>query len=99
VEQIGYPYRVHNLDLPPSCIEFLPLGLKENKPSYFVVGTYNLQTEDETPAVDKEDVFDTGLSVEDKASNEARSVVSDELPKSQSRDGSLNLFRIEEDNL
>ena len=30
------------LDLPPSCIEFFPLN-----PQYAIVGTYNLEKEDE----------------------------------------------------
>lgn len=34
------------LDLPPSCIEFCPAH-----PSYFLVGTYNLQKEDQQQQV------------------------------------------------
>lgn len=33
------------LDLPPSCIEFCP-----GHPNYFVVGTYNLQKEEDSGA-------------------------------------------------
>lgn len=54
------------LDLPPSCIEFVPLNATEQ---YFVVGTYNLHKE-----------------VEDSQ-------------KSQSRDGSLKLFRNQDGDL
>ncbi|KAH6677163.1 hypothetical protein B0J14DRAFT_336908 [Halenospora varia] len=80
----GVAFRV--LDLPPSCIEFVPLkGIEDASKSrprvpgdqYFVVGTYDLQKEQDPVEVDVEDV------------SELQSP-----PKPQTRMGSLNLFRI-----
>ncbi|KAI8961874.1 hypothetical protein F5Y11DRAFT_324790 [Daldinia sp. FL1419] len=61
------------LDLPPSCIEFCP-----GHPDYFVVGTYNLQKDEETdPEVH------TGDDEEQT-----------QVKKTQTRNGSLVLFRL-----
>ncbi|KAH8661660.1 hypothetical protein BGZ60DRAFT_433461 [Tricladium varicosporioides] len=77
------------LDLPPSCVEFVPLkGIQEAsnprppvaRDQYFVVGTYDLQKEQDPVEVDVEDV------------SELQST-----PKLQTRMGSLNLFRVRGD--
>ncbi|KAK1826855.1 hypothetical protein QBC39DRAFT_363398 [Podospora conica] len=57
------------LDLPPSCVEFCPAF-----PSYFVVGTYNLQKDEDASGTEGEN--DTG-------------------PKTQNRNGSLVVFRVD----
>lgn len=59
------------LDLPPSCIEFVPVA-GDKGPLHFIVGTYNLEKD-----------------------------VSQQLERSkaQSRNGSLNLFQLEEGKL
>jgi diphthamide biosynthesis protein 7 len=81
------------LDLPPSCMEFLPLdnsldGADDNSYEYFVVGTYHLQTNSvEESATEKEE---EGDGDEDTVFRQ---------PKPQERDGSLNLFRIQDENL
>jgi len=59
------------LDLPPSCIEFVPVG-GDTEALYFIIGTYNLQKD---------------------ASQEL------ERSKAQSRDGTLNLFQLEDGKL
>ncbi|KAI0381086.1 hypothetical protein F5Y04DRAFT_83634 [Hypomontagnella monticulosa] len=68
------PLRSLTLDLPPSCIEFCP-----GHPEYFVVGTYNLQTEadEEKPPVADD---------EEQGQRSNKSI--------QTRDGSLVLFRL-----
>jgi hypothetical protein len=85
------------LDRPPSCIEFLP-QLK-NTPGfssheYFVVGTYDLQTEGTGP-VDEAD--DAGADPEDNSSPPSDSGTPPPLSTSsmnpQSRNGSLSLFQ------
>ncbi|KAH7029392.1 uncharacterized protein B0I36DRAFT_374925 [Microdochium trichocladiopsis] len=63
------------LDLPPSCIEFCPAH-----PSYFVVGTYNLEKDEahsEPPAEGEDDV---------KGAQEVK--------RKQNRKGSLVVFRL-----
>ena len=40
------------LNLPPSCIEFVPAGLLEN---YFVVGTYHLESTHDRERGEEED--------------------------------------------
>ncbi|KAI2779344.1 hypothetical protein F4815DRAFT_473908 [Daldinia loculata] len=67
------PLKSLTLDLPPSCIEFCP-----GHPDYFVVGTYNLQ---------KEDNADTGVSSGDDQEQQ-------QVKKPQTRDGSLVLFKL-----
>ncbi|OTA99491.1 hypothetical protein M426DRAFT_67687 [Hypoxylon sp. CI-4A] len=64
------------LDLPPSCIEFCP-----GYPDYFVVGTYNLQKEDNQAAV--------GDDEEQQQQQTGKSA--------QTRNGSLVLFRLLDD--
>ncbi len=73
-------YISETLDLPPSCIEF-----SQMHPEYFVVGTYNLEKDDEAdkPVENKYGEEDEG--VKDK--------------KKQERNGSLLLYRLENDLL
>lgn len=67
------------LDLPPSCIEF-----SQASPNYFVVGTYNLEKDD--------DLVEEPLHEQDD--DEAK-----EVKKGQERNGSLILYRYENDEL
>ncbi|KAI1135442.1 hypothetical protein F5Y05DRAFT_394442 [Hypoxylon sp. FL0543] len=70
------PLRSLILDLPPSCIEFCP-----GHPDYFVVGTYNLQKQNDADA-------DVDIGTEDgEGQQQIRKTV-------QTRDGSLILFRL-----
>jgi len=62
------------LDLPPSCVEFCPVH-----PSYLLIGTYNLQKEEDTPAVDEG--ADDGLPAAGQV-------------KAQNRNGSIVVFRM-----
>ena len=70
------------LDLPPSCVEFSPEAR-----DYFVVGTYNLEKEDNVKAKEEED----GAVDEETANTTSK--------KRQSRNGSLILLKILEDKL
>lgn len=63
------------LNLPPSCIEFCP-----SHPSFFIVGTYNLEKE-EVPSAEYDGVEDI---VEGTGPTK----------KSQSRNGSLVVFQL-----
>jgi diphthine methyl ester acylhydrolase len=80
------------LDLPPSCIEFVPRS-RDKLPcfqtgEYFVVGTYHLQKEEErrlTPDVATKD------SNQSEATGSSQSYLDS---KPQSRNGGLNLFKI-----
>lgn len=65
------------LDLPPSCIEFSQVA-----PEYFVVGTYNLEKDEEGA----KEGDDEGL---DKVKEK----------KKQERNGSLILYKLENDEL
>ena len=70
------------LDLPPSCLEFVPVSKNSHwtaEEPCFVVGTYDLQ-KDEQHGEDKD----------------ADSV---SILKEQSRQGSLSLFRLKDDEL
>ncbi|ROW07297.1 hypothetical protein VMCG_03697 [Cytospora schulzeri] len=67
------------LDLPPSCIEFCPAH-----PSYFLVGTYNLQ---------KEEV--EGGEPEEQENEEKSDVEKEEGQRSQSRTGSIIVFQLQ----
>lgn len=70
------------LDLPPSCLEFVPVSeatLWAAEEPCFVVGTYDLQKEQPDGAENEE---------------EATS-----MPKEQSRQGSLTLFRLKNGEL
>jgi diphthamide biosynthesis protein 7 len=86
------PILSHTLDLPPSCIEFVPRS-RDKLPcfrtgEYFVVGTYNLQKEEETdlaPEVAAEDSSQSESAETSQPPHEA---------KPQSRNGSLNLFKL-----
>lgn len=62
------------LDLPPSCVEFCPVH-----PSYLLIGTYNLQKEEDTPAADEG--ADDGLPAAGQV-------------KAQNRNGSIVVFRM-----
>lgn len=64
------------LDLPPSCLEFSP-----GFPEYFLVGTYNLQKEEETRQEAEEDHVN---------SNDSSSTLV------QKRNGSIVVFRLED---
>ena len=68
------------LDLPPSCVEFCPAH-----PSYFLVGTYNLQKDEEARVADDEQDHD-----ESQAAGPA---------KPQTRNGSIVAFRLTDNNL
>lgn len=65
------------LDLPPSCIEFSQVA-----PEYFVVGTYNLEKDEEGA---KEGDDEGSEKVKEK--------------KKQERNGSLILYKLENDEL
>ena len=81
------------LDLPPSCMEFVPRS-RDKLPcfqtgEYFVVGTYHLQKETEdsvTPDVGTKD------SSQPEGNGEAPQSYLESKP--QSRNGSLNLFKL-----
>lgn len=66
------------LDLPPSCIEFCPAH-----PSYFVVGTYYLEKEEEAA----------------QGNGDAQDQPAAEAWKPQSRNGSLIVFRLKDGNV
>jgi diphthamide biosynthesis protein 7 len=70
------------LDLPPSCVEFCPAF-----PSYFLVGTYSLQTE----------------SAESKTANTDQDAEEDGQPSQpkqpQSRNGSIIAFQLVDGNV
>ncbi|XXH01123.1 pre-rRNA processing [Hypoxylon texense] len=67
------PLRSLTLDLPPSCIEFCPAH-----PDFFIVGTYNLQKEEEESAVE--------VPLEDEEQQQTKHV--------QTRNGSLVVFQL-----
>ncbi|KAI1773735.1 hypothetical protein F4818DRAFT_99963 [Hypoxylon cercidicola] len=67
------PLRSLGLDLPPSCIEFCPAH-----PDYFVVGTYNLQKEEE---------FTDEVPIEDEEQQRTTKQV-------QTRNGSIVVFQL-----
>ncbi|KAI4864517.1 hypothetical protein F4820DRAFT_423369 [Hypoxylon rubiginosum] len=68
------PLRSLTLDLPPSCIEFCPAH-----PEYFIVGTYNLQKEEDESAVQ--------VPLEDEEQQQTKKHV-------QNRNGSLVIFQL-----
>ncbi|KAK4194393.1 hypothetical protein QBC40DRAFT_270155 [Triangularia verruculosa] len=70
------------LDLPPSCVEFCPAH-----PSYFLVGTYNLQKDDAEPQPEKET-----KEGDDESSQPAKP------KKTQSRNGSILVFQLQDNN-
>ncbi|KAK4179721.1 hypothetical protein QBC36DRAFT_63643 [Triangularia setosa] len=72
------------LDLPPSCVEFCPAH-----PSYFLVGTYNLEKDDVEVSLEKE-------AVNDDDDDEKSQVVKPK--KTQSRNGSILAFQLQDDN-
>lgn len=74
------PTRSLTLDLPPSCMQFCPLH-----PAYFVVGTYNLQKDD-----------NAGGQVHHVGSEDDSGTIA---KKPQSRDGSLVVFRVDGEDL
>lgn len=67
------------LDLPPSCIEFCPAH-----PSYFLVGTYNLQKEEAE-----------GFDVEEQEDEEESDIANEKGQRSQSRTGSIVVFQLQ----
>ncbi|RKF59175.1 Diphthine methyltransferase [Erysiphe neolycopersici] len=67
------------LELPPSCLEFVPVRLEEGV-EYFVVGTYHLHNDETELEIEYENRED--------ASNNAQE------PLKQSREGSLILFSL-----
>lgn len=77
-----------HLGLPPSCLEFCPIH-----PSYFLVGTYNLQKDDEVA-----DAHEGGAGDEDTAGEQdgSQQVVN---PKLQSRNGSILVFNLTKEGL
>jgi diphthine methyl ester acylhydrolase len=77
-DQVNRSSRSLTLDLPPSCIEFCPAH-----PDHFIVGTYNLQTE-EPAAADGGEIANSESSHDEK------------VKKLQSRNGSLVVFRLAE---
>lgn len=68
------------LDLPPSCIEF-----SQAAPEYFVVGTYNLEKDED------------GVEQGDGEGQEKLEKVKEK--KKQERNGSLILYKLENDEL
>lgn len=68
------------LDLPPSCIEFSQVA-----PEYFVVGTYNLEKDED------------GAKQGDEEGAEGLEMI--EEKKKQERNGSLILYKLENDEL
>ncbi|KAM7193761.1 hypothetical protein V8F20_008236 [Naviculisporaceae sp. PSN 640] len=79
-EQISSIQSTH-LDLPPSCLEFCPIH-----PSYFLVGTYNLQKNDAPAEPDDQDEH------EDKQKDEEQLAKA----KLQSRNGTILVFNLVE---
>ncbi|KAK3936898.1 hypothetical protein QBC46DRAFT_295369 [Diplogelasinospora grovesii] len=71
------------LDLPPSCVEFCSAH-----PSYFLVGTYNLQKGEADASASSADASEDEEVSEAAASKTA-----------QSRDGSIIVFRLSDDTL
>jgi len=93
------------LDLAPSCVEFVPPDGGDD--CYFIVGTYNLQKEN---VLQKEAVEDSGslpvsryrcLSalMHSEYLKRSGTYLCQQNSKPQSRNGSLNLFKIAEGNL
>lgn len=68
------------LDLPPSCVEFSQVA-----PEYFVVGTYNLEKDED------------GAKQGDGEGQEGLEKVKEK--KKQERNGSLILYKLENDEL
>jgi diphthamide biosynthesis protein 7 len=94
------------LDLPPSCIEFLPRESASSNASswledrhFFVAGTYNLEKESESTAAESnsDPVGAEKLSFED--AEDGPDAPAPHAPKPQSRNGSLILFSINGDEL
>ena len=73
------------LDLPPSCIEFCPA-----QPEYFLVGTYNLQ---------KEEATSEGDAAESEGERGNGETQQQQGKQPQSRNGSLLLFSLKEENM
>jgi diphthamide biosynthesis protein 7 len=96
------PMVAETLDLPPSCVEFVPWDRNTDKPvddHWFVVGTYNLERDPEDEGHDIQDSVNVqneeGGSQGGAVDVENEAEESNVPPKKlQSRNGSLNLFRI-----
>ncbi|KAE9369363.1 hypothetical protein N431DRAFT_413224 [Stipitochalara longipes BDJ] len=87
------PLLSHTLDLPPSCIEFVPRS-RDKLPcfhtgEYFVVGTYHLQRETESIITP-----DVGTKTSHQPEDSEAAPQSYLEAKPQSRNGSLNLFKL-----
>jgi hypothetical protein len=85
------------LDLPPSCLEYLPKPseragvfshLQDHYHEYFVVGTYHLEKNEGTEVV---------VNIEDQDGQLGDSLLAP--AKSQSKNGSLVLFRYHKESL
>lgn len=76
------------LDLPPSCMQFSPIDS-----SYFVVGTYNLHSQDPSES-EPESQTQTQQAVPEATENDVPETES-ATRISQSRSGSLMLFRLD----
>ncbi|KAK0610470.1 hypothetical protein B0T17DRAFT_620946 [Bombardia bombarda] len=73
------------LDLPPSCVEFCPAH-----PSYFLVGTYNLQKDEDAAAAIAENA---------DAESDDDSLAEATVKTPQSRNGSIIVYKVEDDKL
>jgi len=87
------PLLSHTLDLPPSCIEFVPRS-RDKLPcfrtgEYFVVGTYHLQNEAESAITP-----DVGTKASHQPEGSVATPQSYLEAKPQARNGSLNLFKL-----
>jgi len=78
-----------HLDLPPSCLEFCPIH-----PSYFLVGTYNLQKDD--VAADPHDGGPEDGETEEHIQDSSQQAVAAKL---QSRNGSIIVFNLDKERL
>jgi len=74
------------LDLPPSCIEFCPAF-----PSYFLVGTYNLQKDEEAS--------NTAAQENDESESDDESRQAAVAAKPQNRNGSILVYQLVNDTM
>lgn len=96
--------RTLDLGLPPSCIEFCPAHS-----NHFLIGTYNLQqggedyggtgnaTTEGEETKGKETLPDGGVVKEEEQGERVTAAVPEEAQ--QSRNGSLILYRIDDDDV
>lgn len=83
------PLYTEILELPPSCLEFSPKHL-----DYFVIGTYNLVKEEAGPSGEVPDD-----ALEESSSADAQKSPVEETKKSQTRNGSIILYKVTSENL